>query len=68
MSYLIYVALVIGIVLVMIVKTEYTKRNGTQSTEPYTKKEQTMLYSGYVLLALALILVLLFNQKVGDSY
>mgnify|MGYP006974689259 CR=1 FL=1 len=43
MAYLKYIALVIGIVLVMIVKTEYTKRNGTQTTEPYTKKEQIPL-------------------------
>jgi len=61
MSYLKYIALAIGIVLVMIVKTNYTKRNGTQSTEPYTKQEQAMLYTGYGLLALALILVVLFN-------
>lgn len=61
MSYLKYIALAIGIVLVMIVKTNYTKRNGTQSIEPYTKQEQAMLYTGYGLLALALILVVLFN-------
>ncbi len=61
MDYLKYIALVIGIVLVMIVKTEYTKRNGTQTTEPYTKKEQILLYTGYALLAAALILVVLFN-------
>ena len=61
MSYLKYIALAIGIFLVMKVKTEYTQRNGTQSTEPYTKKEQTTLYAGYALLAVSLILVILFN-------
>lgn len=61
MSYLKYIALIAGIILIMIVKTNYTKRNGTQSTEPYTQQEQFMLYSGYVLLAAALILVVLFN-------
>ena len=43
MSFLKYIALAVGIALVMMVKTQYTQRNGTQSTEPYTKKEQTML-------------------------
>lgn len=63
MSYLKYIALMIGIVLVMVVKTNYTKRNGTQSTEPYSQQEQLMLYTGYGLLAAALILVVLFNQN-----
>ena len=61
MSFLKYIALGVGIALVMMVKTQYTQRNGTQSTEPYTQKEQTMLYVGYGLLACALILVILFN-------
>lgn len=61
MSYLKYIALAIGFLLVMKVRTDYTKRNGTQSENPYTKSEQTMLYAGYALIAVALALVVLFN-------
>ncbi len=61
MNLLKFIALIAGIGLVAMTKISYTKRNGAQSTEPYTKKEQTTLYIGYALLAASLILVVLFN-------
>ncbi len=54
MEYIKYVLLVVGLVLIMYTRMQYTKRavNENDQTQPYNKKEKIMLYIGYIVLAL----------------
>ncbi len=56
MEYIKYVLLVVGLVLIMYTRMQYTKRavNENDQTQPYNKKEKIMLYIGYIVLALTI--------------
>ena len=60
-----YIALVIGFVLILATKQKYQKRiaNNPDKSTPYNKEEKTMLYAGYGFCALAILFVILWNQK-----
>lgn len=55
--------LILGLILAMIAKVQYSKRtrNIQDPTTPYIKSEKVMLYSGYSLMVLSVILVIIFN-------
>lgn len=63
MEYLKYILLVIGLVLIMYARMQYTKRAVTENdqTQPYGKKEKIILYTGYTILALSIASVILIK-------
>ena len=60
-----FIALVIGFGLILATKLKYQKRiaNNPDKSTPYNKEEKTMLYTGYGFCALAILFVILWNQK-----
>ena len=56
MEYLKYILLVMGLILIMYARMQYTKRavNENDQTQPYGKKEKFILYAGYAILALSI--------------
>lgn len=61
MTYLKFIFLIVGILLITLTKTNYVKRVGTNNSLPYTKSEQNQLHMGYGCLALAVVFVIFFN-------
>jgi len=63
MQYLKYVFLLIGVAIIMITRMRYTKRavNEHDQSQPYSKKEQNMIYLGYACLVLAIVSIIIFE-------
>ncbi|MEA5018489.1 MAG: hypothetical protein VB009_07230 [Erysipelotrichaceae bacterium] len=60
MEYIKYVLLVVGLAMIMYTRMQYTKRavNENDQTQPYNRKEKTMLYIGYIVLALTVVSII----------